>query len=320
MGLIGCLTADLVLDMHGIDFTWEDNDDPVCAWRASTGGVFPVGDIAGWNSYRRWMNALTPSNTGPFAQGIRARTGEYAIASAFWHLSQHPPHEAKRRGARVAFERQLPNGEAIRLSTEASVHFNVQGYVNAVRERFAAYRVDRGPVDSRKLITHGFHPDILSHYVWGWSAKIKLQLPEMYSPLSNPCFYLRRGRLGDYAWRVPNGDPDMFNAGSARVIQPKNKAKSLPLWAKWERWRKMFRETMPDVEIVGEPVQLREGWRPVSRFEGVQLIPLGGMSSGLGQDKYRDVWAINSMGGSGLRLWWLVYDKLMQHLMLPEVL
>lgn len=310
MGLVGSLIADLVLDMHGVSFSWEDSDDPICAWRASTGGVFPSGEDVDWFPYQRWVRSLeqAPGRTdlGPFAVAVRSRLGDFAERSNFWHLSKHPPHGAARKRVGIRGVVQATNGAKLYLSTHDSYHFNVQGYVEDVRERFALRRwTGNPPKGAEVIVTHGF-TELCDHVVWGWSAKVAAELPPWLQDERRPCLYLRRGRVGDYMWPVPAADDNWYNVGSARVAQPLAGARSLDVWTKWLRWRDMLRRTIPEV-TVGDPMQLREGWRPVARAHLPWLTFLD----------HRLM--VKPMGGSGIRHWWHVYDALMSWLQLREV-
>lgn len=253
LGVVGSFVAD-ELERLGIDFSWSDEDRECCAWRASTGCVYPSGDPADQAAYHAWRGWFESGRFSPF------------VESARWCYSQRrPPHGY--RGSQIPW-RGMQSLDA------PSFHVNAQRLVEATRLRFAARR-GAAPTDARVVVSHGWS-ELWSSSAWGWSAPVRLDADE--SP--RPAVYCREGRwLLAYAFPRP-GEASWY-AGSSSVVQRDEK----PLDAErhYERWEAAFRRLSGvRVERTGDVAQ---GWRPrgdaalplVSR-RGRRLVvrPMGG--------------------------------------------
>jgi hypothetical protein len=254
MGILGSLLA-WRLARAKVRFTWHDTDEPICAWMASTGCIYPSGDPFDRANYKVWARwAVSP----PWdVDGCVEITG-------WWYCSKAPPHGAKDfADARVG---------SLTRGTSPSFHFNAQRFVVLTREKFAAGRRGDAPAAGRRVVTHGFGPR-LHHWVWGWSRRVRLRISAAvmsheFHP--RPSIYLRRGRfVMAYAYAVPG--TEWWYAGSSLIVQ-KGHPRHLEMPAKYERWKKNVLELsggLVDVEAEGEFV---EGWRPAAAPEDSALV------------------------------------------------
>src|SRR5215216_2315142 len=196
MGVIGSVVAHRLAE-RGIDFTWDDAERDVCAWRACTGGIYPSGiayEEAAYNEWRKWA-------TQEWCDGV-------VEAANFWFLSKRPPH-----GGNYEVLGQVG---PLRLGALPSYHLNAQRFVERTRETFAEKRV-RGTAE-KKIVCHGYGPR-LDHYLWGWHAKVRLRIDPAIQQIARPCFYLRTDRFTMfYAYPVA-GEPGTWYAGSTTQLQ-----------------------------------------------------------------------------------------------------
>lgn len=240
MGWLGSALA-LRLDRAGVEFTWHDTDDPYCAWKASTGMVYPSGDARSERNRALWAawcrdGAMPPGTVE-------------AVRYVFTH--RKPPHEGAYRYADLGWARVAhPLGYAV----------NAPAIVAVARERFAGCRTD-GPTRNQKVIrAHGFNSRRQA-YMWGWSAPVKLALPTSLADLPHRvALYSRAHRFQIvYAYVIPSR-PGWYWAGSSLVRQAQ--PRELDAERHRDDWLKAFERlwTTVAVEDVEAPVH---GWRPV---------------------------------------------------------
>ena len=228
------------LSAKDIPFTWSDLDAAVCAWKASTGCVYPSGNSMDQSAYHMWRLGA------PFQP-------ELIAAAPFWYNTRNAPDGGKDAPAETKDDlhrHHLP-----------SIHLNVQRFVEGGRKVYAANRWigdwTNAPLDATRVVAHGFGAR-LHHYVWGWSRKVRLYYnPEHFG--ERACFYLKRGRfLTAYAYPVPG--EDAWYAGSAMVAQQQPHQNDAYRWyARWLEYFLSWSHHLVDVEPVEEP---RQGWRP----------------------------------------------------------
>lgn len=246
MGWLGSVVA-WHLHRAGYDFTWHDIDARFVAWAASTGIVYPTGNDtraeSDWATWLRWVDEP------PWED----KTG--AQACSFWFNHRNPPH-----GGTYRLFADL--GWA-RMASLPAVQVDVPRLVSHARSHFSAQRTDGPPAGAHTLIrAHGFTPERLVGYLWGWSAPVELTYPaelEEASRLGPPTFYARRNRYTmAYAYKAAH-EPGVWLAGSATAHQlnPRTLATAHHV----DRWRRTIEELLPRlrVEAIGD---VRQGWRP----------------------------------------------------------
>jgi len=248
MGVQGCMLA-LLLDRNGIDFTWNDTDEAITAWRASTGAIYPsTSEKFGpdWSCHGVWSKW--------HADNIFTDATEKAL----WVYSQKsPPHSSKYRATR---------NEKTGLTTAEppAFHLNAQKLVPETRERFADKRTMGTPVHVQLIVAHGWS-ERRSHSYWGWTRRVNLgwskEVGNPFAATQKPSFYFREGRfLMCYAYRIP-ATPYWY-AGSNIIKQKLGAERSLDMVAKYERWKKNFLRMGNGHVWINEEEDFIEGWRP----------------------------------------------------------
>lgn len=245
MGVIGCYLAHR-LAADGVDFTWHDTDEPVTAWKACTGAIFPTGHEEDQLALLDWMDHATDE-----------RFGGHMEVGAYVFSQKTPPHKGKAGWVPLAGD--------VKLLSVPSLHLNAQEWVPWTREVFADRRVG-GPVDAecrsqgaaQHVVTHGFGAR-LARVMWGWTVPVHVTTTA-HLPI-RPCIYFREGRFTmAYAYPIPR--TKMWYAGSSLISQ--RVPKHLDVDGKFARWRRDFMRLgegyVLDVERAGDPI---EGWRPV---------------------------------------------------------
>lgn len=254
MGWMGSALA-FRLAADGIDFTWNDIGAPHVAWRASTGIVYPAGDIRSRINLARWRELLTE---GVFPAGTVTR-------AAYCYAHKNPPHAATYR----------PHADLgwIRVATASCVAVDVPTIVAAARTTFARHRTDQAPRGAPTIVAHG-HTGRRASWVWGWSAQVRLSIPDDlcgaalnlldsghgYTCQTVPlALYGRAHRFAiTYAYPVPTR-PGWWWAGSSLISQ--RTPRSLDAQAHFASWRQQARDLYPSVTLIdcGSPM---DGWRP----------------------------------------------------------
>ena len=282
LGITGSMLA-WHLDQEGIDFTWEDAERSVCAWKATTGLIYPSGepeDIEAYQIWSRWHREKSPWK-------LRGVTDE----GAFWFITKSPPHSAH-----YAIKKTVG---PLHLGEYSSFHLNGQAFVEGTREYFSSKRRSYTPTRVNKIIeAHGFNSR-LEYFVWGWSARALLNVhPDVkYATDRKATFYLRRDRFSmSYANIIP-GEP-YYYAGSSTITQ--KVAKQYALDAKVQNWRNFVEETTAGLIKVLGIQDIRHGWRPATKTNGDYVIEEDGHLK------------VKPMRGSGVRHAPYVVRKLME--------
>jgi hypothetical protein len=283
MGVIGCYLAHR-LAADGIDFTWHDTDEPVTAWKACTGAIFPTGHTDDQLALIDWLGHATDE-----------RFAAHMEVAAYVFSQKTPPHKGKAKW--------LPLAGDVKLLSVPSLHLNAQAWVPWTREVFAAQRLDPSwpkAQAAQRVVTHGFGAR-LARVMWGWTVPVRIHTTADLGS-RRPCIYFREGRFTmAYAYPIPR--TDMWYAGSSLISQ--RVAKSLTVAKKYERWHRDFirlgADYVTDVEVAGPPI---EGWRPVPAKGDDQLIK----RTTTGELAVRPLWH------SGVRHAPLVYNALKEAL------
>lgn len=240
MGILGCYCA-LNLAGDGVDFTWSDTEDPVNAWTASTGAIFPTGHAEDLEALAVWETLFLHDEY----------IGRFMERAAFVFGSKAPPHEGKQ-----LFQDFGP----VRRSVVDSLHLNAQEWVPATRQLLADRRRTSAARGQQVVITHGFGPR-LARYMWGWTVPVKVETEGDASSDLREALYFRRGRfVMAYAYPIPG--TDTWYAGSSLLHQ--RVPKLLDVDGKYKHWRQTFVELADgyvlSVRRAGRPMQ---AWRPV---------------------------------------------------------
>jgi len=281
MGVLGCGIA-WALASSGRPFTWHDIDtgnhpnqittnDARAAWPASTGAIYPSGNLRDRDCYLTWQRWAENPGTAPWATMDLARA--LTEAAAYWYVTKNAPH-----GGSDAHPADLGH---MRRHSMPSYHFNAQAFVKLTRHWFRERRVSGAPgmPPARVIVAHGFSPR-MKRTVWGWMRPVKLAIDPRIAAESvrvdvmgqrgaglRPCFYFRPNRFTlAYAYPVPG--TDLHYAGSSLIVQklrglmPENRA-ALDAMPKYERWkREMTQHSGGWVRVVDESQPIMQGWRP----------------------------------------------------------
>lgn len=271
MGLVGALTARL-LDTLGYDFTWNDTDTQFSAWPASTGCVFPTGELMDIECMDKWRTMV---------RGLHLR--KYMETAVWCYTSKNPPHNGAKAGVRAA--RHLG---PITVSNMPTFQFNVQRLVLDTREMFEAKRTDRVKARRQLIITHGSATAV--RYTWGWSGQMKLRLDKELARMEvRPCIYMRK--VYDVAYLYPVPGSSLYYGGTSTITQKLPKSRSVS--DQYRPWKAKVAERSGGlVTVVGvRKGSLQEGWRPVAA-EGTPFVTWKG-----------EVMFLKPMGGNGVRHW-----------------
>jgi hypothetical protein len=242
MGLLGSLTA-ANLAHRNINFSWSDTDSPFVAWKAATGMVYPAGDERsqrGLAAWKRWVHEpWLPAGA--------------AVEAAYVYHHKHPPHEGRYSAAYdLGDMRVAPDGNAVAV--------NAPLLVTAIRERFAAQRVNEPASNQFVIRAHGF-TDRLGKVMWGWTVPVQLEIPEDVRSATDGkpiAFYSRRNRFQIvYAYPIP--DSNLHWSGSTLVGQ--REPRTLDVEKHFSTWLNAWNYNFPRVPVV-ERHQAIQGWRP----------------------------------------------------------
>jgi hypothetical protein len=256
MGWFGAITA-WALDREGVSFRWCDNDSPYQAWRASTGIVYPAGDDRSQRNLSAWMRWL---HLGAH-QWLPPGAG---TAAYYGFAHRRPPHGGRYKMDDLGW---------VRVATQLAVAVDPQRIVQEARDWFADARVEC----SAQVGYGGFDreivactpPPVRAGWVWGWSSKVKLIMPEWHSHMTvrlahgHPlALYGKIGRWGlTYAYPVAS-EPGWWYAGSSLINEGRPRVRTEEEVSGYRGlWVRDFHRLFPDVTINASraPVQ---GWRP----------------------------------------------------------
>lgn len=235
MGWLGSVLA-VEFDRRGVDFTWSDTDASAVAWRASTGAVYPAGDLRSQQDLTVWSRWIDEQRFEPGSAG----------RADLWYTQKSPPHGGPPPDVDVGFAR--------RCSTRA-ITVDVARIVTDARARFEDLQRLDPPGGARRVIAHGWSSRNAG-CLWGWSRRVKVIHP-FDGPL-RPMILVRRHRfLSGYLYPVPGTDE--WWAGSAMIPQPT--PRPLKPEVHEARWLDLIAVDAPWLAV--EPVgPLCQGWRP----------------------------------------------------------
>jgi hypothetical protein len=248
MGVLGSLLA-LCLERARVNFTWHDSEEPITAWRASTGCVYPVlrEGSKSTRGYLAWLHWLSNELVPP-----RFRCTEVAVP---WFNGKVAPHQGN-----YPVVQEIG---ALRSNNQVrSVHVNAQRLVPLTRQKFATRRLPgRSSGAANYIVAHGFGQR-LSHYFWGWAVPVSLRFPRgmLTSHVGMRASVYTRYKRFEMAYAYPIPGTDLWYAGSSLIHQ--RVPKPLDVVKHFARWRGIFyRLTDGKVRVsaAGEPLQ---GWRP----------------------------------------------------------
>lgn len=243
MGWMGAALA-FRLASQGTDFTWHDTNAAHVAWRACTGLVYPAGDDRSQANLARWdsIGHVFPAGT--------------VLPAAYTYAHKAPPHAG----------RYQPRADLgwVRVADAACYAVDAPAIVAAARTQFAAARTAGPDPGQRVIVAHGHHTR-RGGWVWGWSAPVRLELPDDLLTAAAgrvPALYGRAHRFAiTYAYPIPS-QPGWWWAGSSLMNQ--RQPRELDAAAHFRNWRRHFAALYPPVRLVDlhDP---RHGWRPKPR-------------------------------------------------------
>jgi hypothetical protein len=177
------------LEAEGIDFTWYDPDfDPesspvqLCAWKASTGCIFPSGEKTDEKNYEH------------FEESARRLGVEYEVARYCFSQNSIPHRENSKK---LLVEKE---DSGLKFLNLPSFHVNVQNFVQTTRERYRDRFSTGSHTESLNVHAHGFHKALKTDYRWGWHARARLRTREP----GRFCFNLKEGRfIVGYLYPIP---------------------------------------------------------------------------------------------------------------------
>lgn len=256
MGVLGSMIA-WALHQRDIQFTWHDIERPINAWAASTGAIFPTGDVddqLGMKMWEQWIGG------GEAAWAKLAMFRECVERASWWYSTKAPPHSAKGE--------VLCDLGALRCLSTGAIHFNAQLFVPRTRSYFAGRRISRPPPSTRVVVTHGFN-ERLHHYVWGWTRLIGLDCDPRMRGLLRPSIYCRKGRfVMAYAYAVPGSS--WWYAGSNLIVQREPRA--LEMEKKYQTWLNAFTQLTDGLVKVRSAGDFLAGWRPAHAPDDTALV------------------------------------------------
>jgi hypothetical protein len=195
MGLVGSLLALRLAD-EGVDFTRDDADAAVTAYRASTGCAYPSDQALDRHNYNQFPAKVL---SHPFL-GRRTILGTYAYTAA------RVPHFKSPKKVVLRPERY----GCIRLLRDPSYHVNPARLVSDVREAFGDRRRKEPTPGALRVHAHGFHKKFGLRFLWGWRVSGHLILSDKLRALTAKrplCLDLQHMRYGSwYAYPAP-GEP-----------------------------------------------------------------------------------------------------------------
>jgi hypothetical protein len=285
MGVMGSLVAHQLAE-RGIPFTWHDSEEKRNAWEACTGVIYPSGVKLDNDNYKRWLPQCSQSGVilSPYRRIMERAT--------YCFFSKNAPHNGR---AKV-----VAKVGGVNVSDTYSLHLNAQRLVMEAWFQFLSDRMDRAPHGKLCIVTHGFHPDRIGAWSWGWSKRVELNIhhwvQELCLPGTRPCFYMRDGHVLDYAYPVP-GLHNKWYAGTTLVTQAN--PKSLLIAPKYGGWKaRMMSKAQGAFTIRTDTAEPVEGWRPIPHPD----TPL--------VERVEDTIYLRAQYGSGIRHFWTLWDAL----------
>lgn len=237
MGLIGSILARK-LHEEGIEFSWEDTDSNFCAWKASTGCVYPSGNTKDAYNYSKFEDSAT-------RLGMEFEVAEYCFSQ------NSIPHKENDKTLKIS-----KTDGFLKFLNKPSYHVNVQQFVENSREIFKQFRNPK-PENAFVINAHGYHQYFKSDVRWGWSCTAKIELS---NPQQNRiCFNLKEGRFIN-VYLYPKPGTNNYYFGTSFIFQ--NKIKELltaPKVAKSVVHAQNKIQNFASIELLDDVIQ---GWRP----------------------------------------------------------
>jgi hypothetical protein len=243
MGVLGSILA-VRLEAAGIDFTWDDCEHEITAWKASTSIVYPSGEPEDMFGYMRWQDWADHQTFGRFTERV-----PYAFTT------KKPPHKGK-------YSYEALESEPWKVANSAWAYcVNVQEFIRWARWNYAGLRVHNhgAPAGSRVIVAHGTgNNPRRKQYVWGWAQRVMLRYP-FRERFPRCALYHRKGRFV-MAYAYPIANTSYWWAGSSLIVQ-KGEAKELDALKHFQKWeRTMAEQGVFVVDDANEPPV--QGWRP----------------------------------------------------------
>lgn len=217
-GLIGSLLA-WELSFRKIDFTWEDNEDPKCAWKASTGCIYPSGEPLDVLNYDLWLQEFSHAlvNNPDLDRGFNRKPIElFAEAVPYGFTQKSIPHGNNSKELKV-----IETIGNIKILNKQSMHVNVQKFVKFNQNFFFGSKVQSAPEGALVIHAHGFHKYKPTDYRWGWSVECEVA-GEVFEKYPRFCLNAKEGRFIN-AYLYPKPQTPFYYLGTHFIYQKHKK-------------------------------------------------------------------------------------------------
>lgn len=245
---MGALGSMLAWQLHraNVPFTWEDTEQRIVAWEASSGLVYPSGDPNDERNYARWEGWFADPPWQPL---------QVLEQGAFWFTTKTPPNLDKH-----PIRAQIG---PLRLGSRPSYHVNVPALVLGTRRAFRGRRRTARPAAAAVCVhAHGFTKR-LSRFVWGWTVRASVALDWRLREASQglrPCAYARLSRFKLVYLNPLPTDYTGWIGGSDHIIQKHPRMPNMD--DRVERWRVSIESATQGLMRVTSLSTPIEGWRP----------------------------------------------------------
>lgn len=244
-GLVGSLLA-WELHQRKIDFSWDDEDKD-CAWKASTGCIYPSGEPFDALNYDLWLKKLTQISD-------KLNPIEIFFEKVNYGFTQKSiPHGNNSKELKV-----VESIGDVKILNKQSIHMNVQKFVQFTRNFFWANFTKNTEPNVLIIHAHGFHKYRPTDYRWGWSVACTVS-GEVFDKYPRMCLNAKEGRFIN-AYLYPRPMTNEYYLGTHFIYQKTQK--NLEIGNKVDKiisHIKKVTNNQVEIELAGTPTV---GWRP----------------------------------------------------------
>lgn len=253
-GLIGSLLA-WELSFRKIDFTWEDNEDPKCAWRASTGCIYPSGEPLDALNYNLWLEEFSSNlvfNANSEHSNNRKPIELFAESVPYGFTQKSIPHGNNSKELKV-----VESVGNIKILNKQSMHVNIQKFVKFTQNFFHSLRIQQ-PKNALTIHAHGFHKYKQTDYRWGWSVECEVD-GEVFDKYPRFCLNAKEGRFVN-AYLYPKPRTGYYYLGTHFIYQKEQK--ELQIGDKVNKIIEHIKKVTNDSVFINPTKDPVIGWRP----------------------------------------------------------